>query len=317
MTATEDSLAISDQGGNIKFTVPATGDYSLKLDAASDGAYTVTIKEYDDVAPFGDTVAYLKGELNGWGTNEAFAFTYQGNGVYTLTFTPAEDQLGAKAFKVADDTWNVVNLGAADGDAATLAINSTVLIAGKPLDTNPDPANISATFEAGYEYTFTLDAFYAAEPTIGLTRTAIVAEECSVLPPSSEEAPFGATKLFVRGDHSSWNAQPAYELTYKGNNIYQAVFTRAGAMQFKIADDTSNWDTQFYVATSSTNDAPKTGLELGTEYEAYSKTGGAFSNNTITLPGAQVSFKLKVTNAAGSGNNAVVGTLLIEECPGT
>ena len=60
----------------------------------------------------------------------------------------------------------------------------------------------------------------------------------------------GDTKLALRGAHSAWSWDAAYQLTYKGNGIYEAQVSGVDLTGgFKIAADTTNWDPQFF-ATS-------------------------------------------------------------------
>jgi len=306
VTAGEGSLAFTEDGSNLSVTVDTTGLYAFKLDAQNEGAYTLTITSYTDTAPFGETPVYIRGFMDEWDGSSDNILTYQGKGVYSVKIAPTITESATTGFKIADGSWGSINYGAVEGNAAIGFGSAATMVSGSN-------TNFSMKADPGYTYTFTVDMFYAPKPTVTVTRDAVVEEACSNLPVSSETPTLGDTKLFVRGDLSSWAADTQYQLSYKGNNVYQAVFTYSGAIQFKIADDSANWTTQFYVPTSATSDTPKTGLELGTIYDAWVKAGGTPGNNTVTLPATQVSVKLTLTDPDAS--NAVAGSILIEECP--
>jgi pullulanase len=236
--------------------------------------------------------------MNGWGASDAFAFDTQG--VYSMQMSVSA---GTYYFKVADADWGGQGINLGGGETVVLD-EKTVLVPGSS-------DNLSITIPETGEYVFTLDAFNVNKPTLlveAYVETPIEPATCELLNPSTDTAPI-ATTLYVRGDHSSWEAQAPYAFTYKGNNIYQASFTKAGTINFKIADDSTNWDLQHYVPTSGTNDNPMTGLLLDQEYKTWSKTGGAYSNNSITLPSAAVIFTFTVTNATAMDD--YTGTLTV------
>ena len=124
---------------------------------------------------------------------------------------------------------------------------------------------------------------------------------------SSEAGPLGSTALYVRGDHSGWNADNAYRLDYKGDNTYQAFFSFAGSMQFKLADASTNWDVQYFVE----NGASLATLEADIPYTITRGNAGT-DNNRATLPAGEWSFLLQLTDPLVLGGEA--GSLIIQEC---
>ena len=86
------------------------------------------------------------------------------------------------------------------------------------------------------------------KPTLSVSYTE-PAQSCGVLDTVAGN-PLGFP-LYVRGSLSDWNAQPAYQLSYKGMEgnlaIYQAAFNYAGSFDFKFANDDGNWSKQFFV----------------------------------------------------------------------
>ena len=89
---------------------------------------------------FGATPVYVRGGMNGWGTDDALV--YQGDGVYSVDISLGG---GAVEFKVASDDWATVNLGAPDGESNAVSI-------GVPYSMAPSNNNLlidteTATFE--------------------------------------------------------------------------------------------------------------------------------------------------------------------------
>ena len=75
---------------NLSFTPAETALYEFRVDASDTSAPILTVN-YDE--PFAPTTVYLRGDMNGWGTDNAFS--YQGDKVYTFatTFEPGTYQL--------------------------------------------------------------------------------------------------------------------------------------------------------------------------------------------------------------------------------
>ncbi|PSW06944.1 hypothetical protein C9I89_03680 [Photobacterium lipolyticum] len=218
------------------------------------------------------------------------------NGAYSVEMVL---EAGAQAFKVADAGWtNGTNFGIdqIEPGEGTLALSDK-------------DGNIAFSTETKGLYRFVLDASAdASKPVVTVTLIQEIAESsCSKLADSSELAPLADTKLFVRGLHSGWAADPMYQLTYKGDNIYQAYFTvdKATPTQFKIADDTDNWGVQYSVVNEAGSYIK---LLDGVDYTAVKRDAGS-SNNTFDLGAATYSVKLTLN----AGDNEE-GSLLFEKC---
>ncbi|RCU44638.1 pullulanase-type alpha-1,6-glucosidase [Corallincola holothuriorum] len=288
VTVAEGSMAITDVDGNMNVAIETAGLYRFDFNARDTSAQTISVTSYADVAPYGDAVPLLRGEMNGWSEDNPFAFDTVGE--YTLTM---QLTAGDYKFKVADADWGEqgINLGG----EVTVSVDEVATLV-------PGGGDNVLSIEEDGEYVFTLNAFNINKPTLLVEEYVEAPVEpeptaCELLDPSTDTAPV-AVPLYVRGDHSGWAAEAAYAFTYKGDNIYQATFTVANTINFKIADDSDSWDVQFYVPKGSTDDTPMTGLLLDEVYNTWAKTGGAFTNNSIALPDAPVIFTFTVTDAA-------------------
>lgn len=107
--------AVGNLGNN---AIPATGDFKLVVDLE---AKTMTLVGEGTVQDVFDI--YLRGDVNSWGVDETYKFTYTGvssfgEQMYELILS--EGLTGQ--FKVADASWGEVNYGA----NATIAIDSTI-----------------------------------------------------------------------------------------------------------------------------------------------------------------------------------------------
>ncbi len=105
-------------------TFLATSDNNLSITADSAESYVFIFDMTTLEEPklrvfkeqfFGATPVYLRGGMNGWGTDNELA--YQGGGVYSVEITIS----GANEFKVASEDWATVNLGNPD-DAVSNAV---------------------------------------------------------------------------------------------------------------------------------------------------------------------------------------------------
>ena len=162
-------------------------------------------------------------------------------------------------------------------------------------------------------FKFTLDA---SKTTPELTISAISPTiDCTALPDSADPVPFsiaGGGQLYVKGDHSGWGADEAYRLHFKGGNQYQAVAYFDGDMQFKLASDDSNWDTQLWAQALDSTTINRENLAVGVNYTvAYSNAGT--DNNQTTLSAGNYSFLLTL-NDENPEPGINVGSLIIQQC---
>ncbi len=280
-----DAVVMGASVSGSDFTVPAlTTAVFVKPQAGAQGAgLPVSAKDLSAIPPYGTTAVYLRGSMNGWGTGNEMAF--QGSGVYATTLTL---DAGSYEFKVAEAGWADPNLGA----------DSAVVI-GEPLALVPGGGgNIGLTLDANSVVTFSLNASNTDAPV--LTVTAEGLSTCSALADSSEASAFEAS-IYLRGEGlaGGWDsAEDVNELTYKGNNQYQAVVTFDSAIStpFKIAN--ADWGTQFTARDGTT--VISSDLALNVEYTAVAGDSG-FSNNAISLDPGTYSFLLTTTGPDADG----------------
>lgn len=287
------------------FTVPAlTTAVFVKPQGASQGVglSAAITRDAPDVPPFGNTVVYLRGSMNNWGNDgltEADTFTYEENDIYSLEFNLTA---GQQTFKFADADWASVILG----------FNEVTLGAGSIAITN-DNGNMVFTADSDGLYKFTLDASDEI-PILTITNLAPTFD-CNALIDSTDAIPFtiaGGGQLYVRGDHSGWNAEEAFRMHYKGENKYQAVAEFEGDMQFKLASDDGSWETQLWAQAADSLDINSENLDIGVSYDvAYNGVGT--NNNVATLEAGTYSFLL-ILNEANPAQGSDVGTLIIQQC---
>ncbi|WP_085296886.1 alpha-1,6-glucosidase domain-containing protein [Cognaticolwellia mytili] len=287
------------------FTVPAlTTAVFVKPQGASQGAGLAAdaTSNAPDATPFGDVEVYLRGSMNNWGNdglNTSDQFIYDSNGIYELNFTL---DAGTYQFKIADNAWDAVNLGYSD-----------LTFANGSISISDNGGNLEMTIATAGNYGFTLNASTAIPELNIASKNETV--DCDALADSSDPIPFditGGGQLYVRGDHSGWNAEEAYRLHYKGNNQYQAVADFDGAMQFKLASDDGSWTTQLWAQASNSNDLLDSNLEVGVSYPVAFNDAGQSNNNT-TLPAGSYSFLLTLeSDNPAKGFN--VGDIIIQQC---
>ena len=205
-----------DQAGNGSFTVPAlTIAVFVKPQAGAQGygLASYATAGAPDVVPYGDTPVYLRGSMNGWGTDGDFS--YQGNGIYTVT---AQLTAGNQyEFKFASEDWATVNFGAANASETTVTESVPVALGTTNNNLFFTPA-IDAT------YLFTVDASDPQAPVLTV----------------ENEEPYAGTEVYLRGDFNGWGTDTP--LLYQGGRHYQvAMSLAAGSYEFKVASE--DWAT--------------------------------------------------------------------------
>ncbi len=205
---------------DIALTIEAAGNYRFTLDATNPEAPIITVS---NAAPFGATEMYVKGTMNEW--SNAQAMEYEGDNIYSSTYS-----LDATAyeFKVADADWTeATNFGAATGEEALELDVAKSLVFGEGV-----AQNITLNITRAGNYKFTMDATDPQAPVITV----------------SEELPFGATAMYVKGTMNEWsNAQ---EMVYDGGNLYSSEYMlEATTYEFKVADADWTEATNFGAAT--------------------------------------------------------------------
>ncbi len=202
----------TDEGS---FTVPAlTTAVFVKVQGETQGlglsAYATA--GAPDVVPYGDTVPFVRGDMNGWG--EVDGLTYQTDGIYQTKITLAA---GTYGFKIASGDWSTINLGAPGSGGEVVEDESFSLLPGSN-------DNLSITIAVDGTYIFTLDASDSNAPTLLV----------------ENEEPFVGTPVFIRGDMNGWSEDNP--LTYVGGGKYQVTISMtASTPNFKIAS--ADWST--------------------------------------------------------------------------
>jgi pullulanase len=287
------------------FTVPAlTTAVFVKPQGASQGvglAAGVT-RDAPDIAPYGNNTIYLRGSMNNEG-NDGFTdkdtFTYEGHGIYSVDATLTA---GEQTFTITSIDSVAVDLGFSD-----------ISIGASSIAVTNNGASLAFTADADGTYTFTLNA-ESVTPVLTITNVSPTID-CNALVDSVDAIPFdiaGDGELYVKGDHTGWNAQEAYRMHYKGNNVYQAVADFDGAIQFKLASSDGSWTTQLWAQADGSTEINRADLAVGVSYPvAYQ--GAGTDNNQATLAAGRYSFLLTLHEAnPASGVN--VGSLIIQQC---
>ena len=223
----EQSKTLLVSGGNISLDISDSGDYLLMLNAFEPQSPQLSLTSFTPA--FIERDISLRGSMNNWGSEQVFS--YQGGGRYSTRVTLAEQEY---QFKIADADWAEVNLGADDGNMA--------LALGKALSSGQGDLTLSITTPGNYD--FELDVLAAELPVLTITKTPAL--NC-VFPDSELVGPLAGIALFVRGDLSDWQPLADYQLRYKGNNRYQVKLNHPGEINFKLADNSNDWQLQYFV----------------------------------------------------------------------
>ncbi len=143
LVATDKSVALVPKGGNMTLNVPEKGLYRFEVNASNIANPTLAVST---LGPF-DVEIFLRGSMNDWGTTKSLR--YAGENRYLVE---TELTAGDYEFKVGDTTWNIVNIGAAEGDQGSVSLGQV-----KNLAHGKNPANLRVTVPADGRYKFTLE----------------------------------------------------------------------------------------------------------------------------------------------------------------
>lgn len=129
--------------GNLAITIDTEEDYVFIFDMVNLEPKIKVFKQQF----FGETPVFLRGAMNGWGTDDELV--YDGSGSYSVDID-VTGSVDATAFKVASDDWSTVNLGAEDADSASVVL-------GEPegLFTTNDNLTIDVAADGTYRFTVT------------------------------------------------------------------------------------------------------------------------------------------------------------------
>ncbi|WP_051201935.1 pullulanase-type alpha-1,6-glucosidase [Ferrimonas senticii] len=285
------SAYVDDHG----FNVPArTVSVFVKAQGASQGAgLAVTPKTATPTTL--QAPVHVRGSLygDGWPADDGNLLQDLGGNLHAVTLPLTA---GNYQFKLASSDWSTHNWGS---DTALVLAEAT------PLYQNG--GNINLAVDRDGDYQFLLNISNLAQPTVTVSYQQPSVESCSALDDVAELGPLGDSRLFVRGDLSGWNAEDQFELSYKGNNIYQALFSYSGTVQFKLADASPNWDLQYFVSDNGSVGL----LQTETDYRIQRGNAGT-DNNSVNLDGGNWRVTLTLDEPLVLDGDA--GNLLIEAC---
>ncbi len=170
--------------------------------------------------PFGATPVYVRGSMNGWGTDNALA--YIGRGVYQADLS-LDAQTDDYLFKIASEDWATVNFGAVSGDDTAVTLDAE-------RDLAVTNNNLTITVSNAANHRFRVDASDATAPILTVT--------------DLDAAPYGygtaQSPIYIRGAFNEWGT--ASEAHYAGGGVYEAVIAiNAGDYEFKVASE--DWAT--------------------------------------------------------------------------
>lgn len=165
------------------------------------------------IVPGQPTGIYVRGGMNGWGTDPAYEFkTTTEADVYVLDYV---DIPAGVEFKIADKEWGAVNFG----------VGSEAIVTGKKIALDYNAGNIS--FASGFKGSITIW---------------VKGKTLSVLFDAAEsDTPGVASGIYLRGGMNDWGADAAYEFkTTDVKNVWEVEsVTIADGTVFKVAD--ANW----------------------------------------------------------------------------
>lgn len=202
----------TDEGS---FTVPArTMAVFVKPQGGTQGeglsAYATS--GAPDVVPYGDTQVYIRGDMNGWSTDNQL--TYQGDGIYRTNIDLTAGT--TYGFKLASEDWSTVDFGASDG----VVLENTAKVLSRAA------GNLSFTPSATSNYFFEINANDPEAPELTIRNADI----------------YAGTAIYIRGGINGWGIDS--ELVHTGGGIYKVIVdvgANTGVQEFKIASE--DWST--------------------------------------------------------------------------
>ena len=154
------AASLTNGGDNLILNIIADGQYVFELDATDGQSPSLLITPDDPLAipaPYGDTVIYLRGLMNEWGTNRPF--TYQGNGIYSGSYQIAD---GQHSLKISDADWGGAG-GPNLGGAHNIALGDNVELTPNSND------NLSLILDSTQILAFVLDANDISKPVLTIS----------------------------------------------------------------------------------------------------------------------------------------------------
>ena len=208
------SASFSEGTDEGTFTVPArTMAVFVKGQGATqgDGLSAYATSGTPDVVPYGDTEIYIRGDMNGWNTDNPL--TYVGDGIYRTSIALTGST--GYGFKVASEDWSTVDFGSSDG-VVTENTDKTL---------SRGAGNLSFTPAVDGSYFFELDASDPEAPIINVRNTET----------------YAGTPIYIRGAINGWGT--GSQLVHIGDGMYKVIVdvTTTGVQEFKIASE--DWST--------------------------------------------------------------------------
>ena len=215
---------LAAKGANMTFTASRDATYVFSLNAADKQNPVLSVYNQE---PFADTPVYLRGDMNGWSTDNEMV--YLGGSIYRAEVMVTA---GTKGFKMASSDWDSVDYGSLDADGTVqLSIGKALAVKG---------GNLSINIETDAMYSFTFDMSNRNAPILTIDKTDM----------------FVGNTVYIRGGMNGWGEVDA--LAYQGSSIYQVdIVLAAGDNEFKIA--TADWSTIDFGAIAG-DDAVSEGL---------------------------------------------------------
>jgi pullulanase/glycogen debranching enzyme len=248
-----EDFVIATSNNNLSFTADTSTSYLFSVDASDTGEILLNVSKED---PYFDNPVYLRGGMNGWGTDNPMAF--KGDGLYTVAI---DLDAATYDFKVATDDWATVNLGAVSADDADRRVE---LEQATPLAPSND--NLFIEIVDAESYVFAWDNSAPEDPLLRVFKAEF----------------FGATPVYVRGGMNGWGTDDA--LVYQGDGVYSVdISLGGGAVEFKVASD--DWATVNLGAPDGESNA----VSIGVPYSM------APSNNNLLIDTETATFEFKVT----------------------
>ena len=152
--------ALINDGGSkdLKLMVPVTDEYLFSIDARDPDAPIITVTNGDT---FAGTEIFVRGQMNGWSTDDQLV--YQGEGIYkaVITITSQNDY----AFKIASEDWSTVDRGVPESSkVVSVGSGHDFHLGGNDTDMVDAVINLAAG-----SYVFEVDATDPLNPILTVT----------------------------------------------------------------------------------------------------------------------------------------------------
>lgn len=145
------ALPLLENGGNLNLSISEAGSYVFVLDVSDVNAPLVSVY---NAAFFAETTVFIRGDMNGWGTDDALVWD---SGSYIVDVSL---DAGSYNFKVASEDWATFNFGGEDGNSNVLVGSDFSLSGGN------NPPNLLINVEEAGRYRFTVSGLNPKSPQL-------------------------------------------------------------------------------------------------------------------------------------------------------